>query len=123
MSFASKSHLAKGPVKGLFQKFKFFNIARPELYGGSYAKNLAAESPELIAAFFITVTGFGLIYNAYRQDLGLKHLTDRPYKRFYTVYRPDDPKIENLRQRPAYYNAEGTLPPYNKPVFELNKTQ
>ena len=58
MSFASKSHLAKGPVKGLFQKFKFFNNARPELYGGSYAKNLAAESPELIAAFFIVSFSF-----------------------------------------------------------------
>ena len=53
MSFASKSHLAKGSVKGLFQKFKFFNNSRPELYGGSYAKNLVAEAPELIVAFFI----------------------------------------------------------------------
>jgi len=46
---AANSRLAKGPVVGLFQKFKFFNMARPELYGGSYMKNLAAEAPELIA--------------------------------------------------------------------------
>merc|ERR1719510_606599 len=35
---------------------------------------------------------------------------DRPYKRFYTVYRPDDPRIENLKARPQYYNPEGTSP-------------
>jgi hypothetical protein len=36
---------------------------------------------------------------------------------------PDDPRIERLRERPAYYNAEGTLPPFNKPVHELTKPQ
>jgi hypothetical protein len=36
---------------------------------------------------------------------------------------PDDPRIERLRERPAYYNAEGTLPPFNKPVYELTKPQ
>ena len=35
----------------------------------------------------------------------------------------DDPKIERLRERPAYYNAEGKLPDFDKPVYELNKTQ
>ena len=42
--------LAKGPARELFYKFKVFNYARPELYGGSYFKNLAAESPELVAS-------------------------------------------------------------------------
>ncbi len=36
---------------------------------------------------------------------------------------PDDPRIERLRERPAYYNAEGTLPQFNKPVYELTKPQ
>jgi hypothetical protein len=40
--------LAKGPIRGLYDKFKVFTYARPELYGGSYMKNLAAESPELV---------------------------------------------------------------------------
>jgi len=39
--------LAKGPNYPLFKKFKFFNMARPELYGGSYLKNLCYERPEL----------------------------------------------------------------------------
>ena len=35
---------------------------------------------------------------------------DRPYKKYYTVYRPDDPRIENLKARPQYYNPEGVIP-------------
>merc|ERR1712154_698569 len=41
------------------------------------------------------------------KDLRLK---DRPFKRHYTVYRPDDPRIENLKARPQYYNPEGVIP-------------
>lgn len=39
--------LAKGPNYPLFRKFKFFNMATPENYGGSYLKNLCYERPEL----------------------------------------------------------------------------
>ena len=35
---------------------------------------------------------------------------DRPYKKHYTVYRPDDPRIANLRARPQYYNPDGVIP-------------
>jgi hypothetical protein len=45
---ASK-RLAKGPVRGLFDTYKMIAYSRPEKYGGSYLKNMAAESPELIA--------------------------------------------------------------------------
>ena len=62
---AANSRLAKGPVVGLFQKFKFFNMARPELYGGSYMKNLAAEAPELIACAFMVFLCYYFIHHIY----------------------------------------------------------
>ena len=53
----------------------------------------------------------------YYDDKVTKRLTDKPYKYYYTVYRPDDPAIEHLRrERPAYYNDQGTLP--EKAVFD-----
>ena len=56
----------------------------------------------------------------YYDDKVTKRLTDKPYKHYYTVYRPDDPAIEHLRrERPAYYNDQGTLP--EKAVFDLGK--
>ena len=45
---------------------------------------------------------------------------DRPFKRFYTVYRPTDPRIENLKARPDYYNPEGTIPHYNDQTAEYS---
>merc|ERR1711862_571281 len=36
--------------------------------------------------------------------------TNWPFKRQYTVYRPDDPRIDRLRKLPEHYNQEGTIP-------------
>merc|ERR1712111_290584 len=36
--------------------------------------------------------------------------TNKPFKRRYTVFRPDDPRIERLREMPRHYNQEGTIP-------------
>ncbi len=41
----------------------------------------------------------------------------------FPFFDSDDPKIERLRERPAYYNAEGKLPDFDKPVYELHKAQ
>ena len=57
-----------------------------------------------------SMVGLVGLYKWNQQDLVMK---DRPYKRFYTVYRPDDPRIENLRARPQYYNPEGVIPDIN----------
>ena len=60
-----------------------------------------------------------LAYMVY-QDSKNPRFHDRPYKRHYTVWRPDDPRIQNLKNRPDYYNPEGTIPdPLDtKPEYE-----
>ena len=64
------------------------------------------------------VTFAGLVAYYYKNENDLRW-KDRPYKRFYTVYRPDDPRIENLKSRPAYYNPRGTVPdPLKKTDYE-----
>ena len=40
----------------------------------------------------------GLIYYKYCEDLETKGSTNKPYKEYYTVYRPNDPRIQRLRQ-------------------------
>ena len=66
-------------------RFKIFNYTWPELYGGSYFKNMSTESPELVSAVMV-LAGFSLI--TYYDDKTTKIMTERPYKHFYTVVRP-----------------------------------
>jgi hypothetical protein len=44
------SRLSKGPVTEVVKKFKWFPLASPEKYGGSYLKNAWKEIPEVSAA-------------------------------------------------------------------------
>ena len=56
--------------------------------------------------------GIGLLTYMYQRNEKDLRAKDRPYKKFYTVYRPDDPRIENLKARPQYYNPEGVIPDF-----------
>ena len=71
-----------------------------------------------VAMMVSATVGLGFLHSWNEKDLRHK---DRPYKRFYTVYRPDDPRIENLKARPQYYNPEGTIPAIQAPEAEKFK--
>ena len=43
----ASSRLSKGPVTEVVKKFRWFPLASPEKYGGSYMKNAWAEIPEV----------------------------------------------------------------------------
>ena len=43
----ASSRLSKGPVTEVVKKFKWFPLASPEKYGGSFLKNAWAEIPEV----------------------------------------------------------------------------
>jgi len=104
------SRLSKGPVTEVVRKFKWFPMASPEKYGGSWLKNAWKEVPELVLSLTMSVTSMGMLIYMFQQNEKDLRAKDRPYKKHYTVYRPDDPRIENLKARPQYYNPEGAIP-------------
>ncbi len=99
-SGAAIRSLKSGPVQPLIERWKLFKLSRPELYGGSYLKNLAAEAPHVLfyclPCLVVGVTVMTLKYNK-DKEVGFR----RPYKDFYHVIRPDDPAIKNIQRR--YY--------------------
>ena len=58
----------------------------------------------------MSVAAMGMLVYLYTKNEKDLRYKDKPYKRFYTVYRPDDERIANLRARPQYYNPDGVIP-------------
>lgn len=58
--------------------------------------------------FGIAMFSVGYMYYSYCEDKKTHISTNRPYKEYYTVYRPDDPRIERLRQE-WYKNGAPTM--------------
>merc|ERR1711874_807672 len=88
-------------VKKLVPQWKFFKQTSPEKYGSGpigMLKNLWGECSEMVLCGGIAVFSVIGTYYKYVNDKETKSLTNKPYKDFYTVYRPDDPRIERLRQ-------------------------
>lgn len=95
-----------GLYKPLYEKFRFFPSATPEKYGGSILKNAMAEVPELIACVPYMVFVFGVLgYHWYKNDPD----TEKPFKPYYSVIRPDDPRIKYIDTRP-YEVCGATIP-------------
>ena len=74
----------------------------------------------MVVSLTASSIAIGCLIYRYQEDQKNPRFKDKPYKRFYTVYRPDDPRIENLKARPDYYNPEGTIPDIQdtKPQYE-----
>merc|ERR1711920_459205 len=107
------SRLSKGPLTPLLKRFRWFPLAEPEKYGGSYLKNAWKDAPCLVVSLTCSTVSIAMLGYMIHQDEKDLRFKDRPFKRHYTVYRPDDPRIENLKARPQYYNPEGTIPDVN----------
>ena len=87
-----------GPVQPLVEKFRFIRRAKPELYGGSLLKNCMDKLPHIVffAGPYTVATLIALGYVGY-----INNTTDtfrnRPYKSVYTVMRPDDPRVKDIK--------------------------
>ena len=92
----------------MYRPFKYFNLAEPEKYGGSYFKNMCNDAPELLVSLLgiaICIPVFGYcIYREEKYDL----YGYTPYKSEYVVVRPDDPAVELVRKRQEYYANKPT---------------
>jgi hypothetical protein len=86
-----------GPVKPLFEKFKFMRPSSPEKYGGSYLKNAWAEVPELLFGAPYFIGGIGLMCYLWYKNSNGDYFTNRPYKPYYTIMRPDDPRVDRIK--------------------------
>ena len=47
------SRLSKGPLTPLLKRFRWFPLAEPEKYGGSYLKNAWKDAPNVSRSFYI----------------------------------------------------------------------
>ena len=104
MSSAARRRSAPLNIKPLVRRWRFFKLSTPENYGGSYFKNLLAEAPELVYMTPIWVFTCGYIGFAMWKQANTQYLTNKPYKELYTVIRPDDPRVKNIRTE--YYQKD-----------------
>ena len=93
----------KGPKAPLYRPFKYFNMATPEKYGGSLFKNMLAEAPELFVSGILASLAFGFCFYSMYVDEKYGIHAHIPYKQDLVVIRPDDPMIETVKARRAYY--------------------
>ena len=61
-------------------------------------KPILFQCSEFVICGGIAVFSLGAIYYKYLDDLETKSHSNKPYKEYYTVYRPNDPRIQRLRE-------------------------
>ena len=61
-------------------------------------KYFCFQCSEFVICGAIGLFSMGMIYYKYLEDKETKAHTNKPYKEYYTVYRPNDPRIQRLRQ-------------------------
>merc|ERR1719220_1301232 len=118
--FRSAIRMARGWRVPIIERFKVFPLSEVEKYGNNYFKEAIMVAPALVGMLAAAPLTLGVILFTMWYDQDKNMLKDRPFKKLYTVYRPDDPMIERMMWRPAYYNHEGTVP--DKPVTGMYQT-
>ncbi len=101
MASAAVRQFKTGRVGPLIEKYKWIKTASPENYGGSWLKNAMNEIPEVMFMSIFAFIGFGITARGYMREMKDNTFSNKPYKRYYFVMRPDDPKVKNIR--PEYY--------------------
>merc|ERR1719357_1829163 len=97
--------------------WKFFKMTSPEKYGSGpigLLKNFWGECSEVALGAGIFVFSSAMIYLAYVDDKKTGIHTNKPYKKYYTVYRPDDERIEKLKKE---WFATGAPPMTSSKLF------
>ena len=87
-----------GPVQPLVEKFRFIRRAKPEEYGGSMMKNAMDKVPHVvfICGPYMIATCVVIAWQIYTDKM-TDFYTNRPYKWIYTVMRPDDPRVKDIK--------------------------
>jgi len=88
-------------VKRLVPQWRFLKLTSPEKYGTGpigLLKNAWGESSEVVLTTGIALFSLGMMFYKFHENKETELYTNKPYKQHYTVYRPDDPRIERLRQ-------------------------
>jgi len=88
-------------IQKLVPKWKLLKRTEPEKYGTGMvglAKNAWGECSEVVVALGIAVFSGVAWYRNYLRNCETGYNRNKPYKHYYTVYRPDDPKILKLRE-------------------------
>ena len=108
-----------GPVQPLVEKFRFIRRAKPELYGGSLLKNAMDKVPHIvfICGPYAIATVIVMAYQIYI-DNKTQVYSNRPYKWIYTVMRPDDPRVKDIKA--DYYHRVDKADEY-KPRYPESK--
>ena len=117
MANVAKKRIQTLNIVPLITKWRFFKMARPENYGGSYFKNACAEIPEVIWSGILYAAGLGLVVNAVYNPTVNDRQQYYPYKDQYTVMRPNDPRVKDIRT--AY--LERNDPPEFDKIFVESK--
>merc|ERR1711929_46294 len=102
--------VARGWRVKTVEKWRLIQLSEKEKYGNSYFKEMLNQTPGLAVALGATAVSVGLLVYAHYLQAEHHLWSNFPYKRRYTVFRPDDPRIERLRNLPNHYNQEGTVP-------------
>lgn len=87
-------------LQRLVPKYKWNKATEPEKYGTGlvgFLKNLYGEAPEVCLAAFVGGLGVARVVYLYCTEKDSGYFDNRPYKLYYTVMRPDDPRIGRLR--------------------------
>jgi hypothetical protein len=92
-------------------KWRLLKRTEPEKYGTGLvglAKNAWGEASEVCFGVFVGLIGCVGFYMHYQENKRTGYITNKPYKDYYTVYRPDDPRILKLREE-WYKNGAPTI--------------
>jgi len=77
-------------------KWRFWNLSEPEKYGRGLMgliKNAYGEQPMVFTTAVIALFSLGCIVKGINERLKDDNYNLKQYKRFYTIMRPDDPRI------------------------------
>merc|ERR1712080_518174 len=88
-------------IKKLVPTWRFFKMTSPEIYGTGpvgLLKNFWGECSSIAICAGIAAFSIVGLYCNYLEEKRTNYTTNEPYKRYYTVYRPDDPRIAKVKE-------------------------
>merc|ERR1712226_666990 len=88
-------------IKKLVPTWRFLKQTSPEKYGSGpigLMKNAWGEVSEVVVCAGFAAFSIVGIYLNYLEEKRTNYATNKAYKEFYTVYRPDDPRIARVKE-------------------------
>merc|ERR1712059_118307 len=88
-------------IQKLVPTWRFLKQTSPEKYGTGVVgllKNFWGECSGVAVCTVIGVFSVIGVYMTYLEEKETHCISNKPYKQWYTVYRPDDPRITKLKE-------------------------